>query len=199
MPAPVDAVMAGEAREEDRERLPIGIAAIVPARIAAMTARRGSASACGFTLASGLAAVSLVFGTIEGRATFAGAESAGAAAGAAGAGAASSAFAARLEAVRRNAAATAVEKCFFICIIPINVALVGPAQFAAAVSEGKSLRARFRTSNIRLPLSAAGGSESVDRHFAAVLVSMLTTWTRRLIAVGRRRPRPSAWSCHSRR
>jgi hypothetical protein len=78
-----------------------------------MTARAGSASVSGFALASGLAAVSLVFGTIEGRVTLPGAGSAGAAAGAAGlavgAGAASSALAARFEAVRRNAAATAAE------------------------------------------------------------------------------------------
>src|SRR5581483_5986215 len=40
-PAPVDAVMPGEMREVDRERLPVGIAVVVATRVAAMTARRG--------------------------------------------------------------------------------------------------------------------------------------------------------------
>ena len=52
--------------------------------------------------------------------------------------------------------------------------------FAGAGSEGKSLRHYCLDINIRLPSSAAGGSKSRDRHFAAVWVSMLTTWTRRL-------------------
>ena len=39
-PAPVDAVMTGEVRKENRERLPIGIAPVVTVRVAAMASRR---------------------------------------------------------------------------------------------------------------------------------------------------------------
>jgi len=39
-PAPVDTVMTGEVRKENRERLPIGIAPVVTVRVAAMASRR---------------------------------------------------------------------------------------------------------------------------------------------------------------
>jgi hypothetical protein len=75
----------------------------------------------------------LVCGTIDGRATLEGAVSAGAADGAGVAaggdagGAAFCALAARVAALIKNAAATAVEKCLFMAIIPKKVALVSPA------------------------------------------------------------------------
>jgi hypothetical protein len=50
------------------------------------------------------------------------------------------------------------------------------------MSEGKGLRSGLNSPDIKHPPATFRGRrmELADRHFAAVLVSRLTTWTRRL-------------------